>query len=256
VEAHVVPRIAAMTKPSTVRVLKLLKTVGLPESHLDARVRPLADKYPAVTLGFRTHLPENHLKLLVEGPTEAEARATLAQVEADARALLGAHVFGADDETLPGVVLSLLKQRKQWLAVAESCTGGLVSELLTDVPGASEALYGGAVTYANAAKTLWAQVPEGLLAQFGAVSEEVAAALAKGVRAAAGVQWGLSTTGIAGPGGGSEQKPVGTVFIGVAGPKGTTVQRFLFPGDRDRVRRFTAHAALDALRLALESTAA
>ncbi|MEW5742304.1 MAG: CinA family nicotinamide mononucleotide deamidase-related protein [Myxococcota bacterium] len=251
VETEVVPRIAAMAKPASVRVLRVLKTVGLPESHLDARVRPLGEKYPTLTLGFRTHLPENHLKLLVEGATEAEARATLTQVEAEARALLGAHVFGADDESLPGVVLTALKARRAWLAVAESCTGGLVCELLTSVPGASEALWGGAVTYANAAKSAWAGVPEGMVAQFGAVSEEVAAALSAGIRTAAGVEWGLSVTGIAGPGGGSEAKPVGTVFVGVAGPRGVDVRRHRFPGDREQVRRFSAHAALDALRLAL-----
>ncbi|MCC6332625.1 MAG: CinA family nicotinamide mononucleotide deamidase-related protein [Myxococcales bacterium] len=251
VDTQVVPRVAALAKPPSVRVLKVLKTVGLPESHLDARVRPLGEKYPALTLGFRTHLPENHLKLLVEAPTAAQARATLQQVETEARALLGAHVFGADEETLPGVVLAALKARRQWLAVAESCTGGLVCELLTSVPGASQALYGGAVTYANAAKTTWAGVPEGMVAQFGAVSEEVAAALASGIRAAAGVAWGLAVTGIAGPGGGSEAKPVGTVFVGVAGPPGVAVQQHRFLGDRERVRRFSAHAALDALRLAL-----
>lgn len=251
VEAHVVPRIAALAPGQPVRVLRLLKTVGLPESHLDARVQPLAAKYPAVTIGFRTHLPENHLKLLAQGATEAEARATLAAIEADARALLGDHVFAADDETMAGVVLAALKARREWLAVAESCTGGLICELLTDVPGASEALYGSAVVYANAAKSTWAQVPEGLIAQFGAVSEETARALADGIRTSAGTQWGLSTTGIAGPGGGTPTKPVGTVFIGVSSAAGTTVKKFQFPGDRERVRRFTAHAALDLLRLAL-----
>lgn len=251
VEAHVVPRIAALAPGQPVRVLRLLKTVGLPESHLDARVKPLAEKYPRVTFGFRTHLPENHLKLLAEGATEAEAKATLAAAEAEARALLGDHVFGADDETLPGVVLAALKARREWLAVAESCTGGLICQLLTDVPGASEALYGGAVAYANAAKSTWAQVPEGLIAQFGAVSEETAAALAQGVRTVAGTQWGLSTTGIAGPGGGTPTKPVGTVYIGVSSAAGTTVKRFQFHGDRERVRRFSGHAALDLLRLAL-----
>ncbi|MEW6430623.1 MAG: CinA family nicotinamide mononucleotide deamidase-related protein [Myxococcota bacterium] len=251
VEAHVVPRVAALAPGQPVRVLRLLKTVGLPESHLDARVKPLAEKYPRVTFGFRTHLPENHLKLLAEGATEAEAKATLAAAEAEARALLGDHVFGADDETLPGVVLDALKARKEWLAVAESCTGGLICQLLTDVPGASEALYGGAVAYANAAKSTWAQVPEGLIAQFGAVSEETAAALAQGVRTVAGTQWGLSTTGIAGPGGGTPTKPVGTVYIGVSSAAGTTVKRFQFHGDRERVRRFSGHAALDLLRLAL-----
>lgn len=251
VEAHVVPRIAALAPGQPVRVLRVLKTVGLPESHLDARVRPLADRYPSVTIGFRTHLPENHLKLLAEGATEAEARATLAAVEKDARALLGDHVFGADDETLPGVVLGALERRREWLAVAESCTGGLICELLTEVPGASRALYGGAVAYANAAKSRWAQVPEEFIAQFGAVSRETAGALARGIRAAAGTEWGLSATGIAGPGGGTPEKPVGTVFIGVSSAAGETVKQFHFPGDRERVRRFTAHAALDLLRLAL-----
>lgn len=251
VETQVVPRLAALAKGGPRRVLRLLKTVGLPESHLDAKVRPLADKHPAVTFGFRTHLPENHLKLLAEGPTDDAARAALAAAEADARALLGDHVFGADDETLPGVVLAALTRRREWLAVAESCTGGLVCQLLTDVPGASAALYGGAVTYANAAKTAWAQVPEGLLARFGAVSHEAAEALATGIRTAAGVSWGLATTGIAGPGGGTPEKPVGTVYVAVSSAQRTEVKKYLFPGDRDRVRRFTAHAALDLLRLAL-----
>jgi nicotinamide-nucleotide amidase len=250
VEAHVVPRVAARA-PGRLQVLRLLKTVGLPESHLDARVKPLAERYPSVTIGFRTHLPENHLKLLARGATEAEARATLAAIEAEARALLGDHVFGADDETMPGVVLQALTRRGEWLAVAESCTGGLICELLTDVPGASAALYGGAVAYANAAKTTWAGVPAALIAQHGAVSEATAAAMADGIRRVAGVQWGLGTTGIAGPGGGTPEKPVGTVFIGVASSAGTTVRRFQFHGDRERIRRFTAHAALDLLRLAL-----
>lgn len=251
VDAEVVPRILALAKPAAVRVLKVLKTVGLAESQLDARVRALGAKYPGLTLGFRTHPPENHLKLLVEGASEAEARATLAQVEAEARALLGAHVFGADDDSLPGVVLAALKARRQRLAVAESCTGGLVCELLTGVPGASEAFHGGAVTYANAAKSAWARVPEALLEQHGAVSAEVAAALATGIRDSAQVDWGASTTGIAGPGGGSEAKPAGTVFVAVAGPGGVAVQKHRFGGDRERVRRFAAHAVLDALRLAL-----
>lgn len=253
VETHVVPRIAAMTKGATVRVLKVLKTVGLPESHLDARVRPLFDKHPRVTFGFRTHAPENHLKLLAEAPTREEALAALAAAERDSRAALGATCFGADDDTLPGVVLAMLRARRERLALAESCTGGLIAALITDIAGSSDVLFGGAVTYLEAAKTLWANVPEGLLAQFGAVSAETAEAMAKGIREATHVAWGLSVTGYAGPGGGDAENPTGTVYIGVSSAKGTQVARHQFHGDRDRVRRFAAHTALDMLRRTVEA---
>lgn len=254
VETHVVPRVVALRPPSGVRRLRLLKTVGLPESHLDARVAPLHAKHPRVTFGFRTAAPENHLKLLAEGPTAAEADAALAAAEADARAVLGPHLFGADDDTLPGVVLGALRARKQTLALAESCTGGLVAELLTAVPGASDVFYGGACTYMEAAKTRWADVPEGLLAQFGAVSSECAEAMARGVRDGTGATWAVSTTGYAGPGGGDARHPVGTVLLGLAGPAGVTVERHHFHGDRERVRHFAAHAALDLLRRTLEGS--
>lgn len=250
----VVPRIAKRKGVGEVRKLALLKTVGLPESHLDERVRPLALKYPQVTFGFRTHPPENHLKLLAVGADVAQASALLEQVVAEARVVLGATCFARDDETMASVVLDALKQRKQWLAIAESCTGGLMSELLTAVPGSSEAFYGGACTYVEAAKTQWAHVPEGLLAQFGAVSEETAEAMVRGVLANTGVQWSLSTTGYAGPGGGDAENPVGTVYLGLAGPFGAKVEKHRFHGDRERVRMFAAYAALDLLRRTLEGS--
>ena len=249
---HVVPRIAARKGSTEVRKLALLKTVGLPESHLDARVKPLAAKYPQVLFGFRTHPPENHLKLLATGKDEAEAGALLEQVVTEARAILGSTCFGRDAQTLPGVVLAALKQRKQFLALAESCTGGMLAEQLTAEPGASDAFYGGACTYLEEAKTQWAGVPEGLLAQFGAVSEEAAEAMAKGVLARTGVQWAVSTTGWAGPTGGDERNPVGTVFLGLAGPFGVKVEKHRFHGDRERVRSFATATALDSLRKALE----
>ena len=249
---HVVPRIAALTGKKTFRKLALLKTVGLPESHLDARVKPLAPKFPAVNIGFRTHAPENHLKLLAEAGDEAAASRLLEEIVTEARALLGATLFARDDETMPSVVLKRLEEKKQFLSVAESCTGGLVAQLLTAVPGSSRAFYGGAVTYLEDAKTKFAQVPEGLIAQFGAVSEECAEAMATGIKSVTGAQWGLSTTGWAGPGGGDASAPVGTVFIGLAGPKGVKVERHHFHGDRERVRTFAAHAALDLVRRTLE----
>lgn len=254
VSEQVIPRLASQAGSTQVRKLAVLKTIGLPESHLDERVRPLAAKFPQVTLGFRTHPPENHLKLLATGSTEAEASALLSSAVTEARSVLGAQCFGRDAQTLSSVVLSLLKERGQALAVAESCTGGLLAEWLTSVPGASDVFYGGACTYQEAAKTKWADVPEGLLAQFGAVSPQTAEAMAKGLLSSTGVHWALSTTGWAGPGGGDEQNPVGTVYLGVAGPKGTSVERHRFHGDRLRVRTFAAATALDLLRRTLEAS--
>ncbi|MFZ5438455.1 MAG: CinA family nicotinamide mononucleotide deamidase-related protein [Myxococcota bacterium] len=251
----VVPRIAQLAGVQEHRKLALLKTVGLPESHLDERVRPLAAKHPKVLFGFRTHPPENHLKLLATGKDAAEASAVLEAVVAEARVVLGATCFGRDDETLPSVVLAALKKQRHWLATAESCTGGMIAEQLTSVPGSSDAFYGGAATYLEAAKTTWAHVPEGLLAQFGAVSAECAEAMASGVRSVTGVQWGLSTTGYAGPSGGDAENPVGTVYLAVSGPGVTKVERHRFHGDRERVRTFAAHAALDLLRRHLEGIA-
>ncbi len=249
---HVVPRIAALKASTEVRKLALLKTTGLPESHLDERVQPLAAKYPKVLFGFRTHPPENHLKLLATGETEAEASALLEQVVAEARTLLGPTCFGRDAQTLPGVVLAKLVARKEFLALAESCTGGMIAEQLTAAPGASKSFYGCACTYLDEAKTKWLGVPEGLIAQFGAVSAEAAEAMAKGVRESTGVQWSVSTTGWAGPSGGDAENPVGTVYIGIAGPDGVKVVKHRFHGDRERVRSFASTTALDLLRKRLE----
>lgn len=252
VGTHVVTRIAAMKQDTGFRRLALLKTVGLPESQLDLRVRPLQAEFSDVVFGYRTHPPENHLKLLAVGDDEAKVLARLEAVVARARALLGAHVFARDEESMASVLHAKLKGAQQRLAVAESCTGGLIAELLTAHPGISEVLYGSAVTYAEAAKTQWANVPEGLLGQYGAVSSQCAEAMASGIRSTTNSTWGLSTTGYAGPGGGDEKHPVGTVFLGVSGPSGTKVERHHFFGDRERVRSFAAWSAMDLLRRTME----
>lgn len=252
VATEVVPRIASMAGPSsTVRVLRILKTLNLPESHLDALMEPLVPRHPHITFGYRTHLPENHLKLMAEAPSRAEALNRLSAVEREARAALGDACFGADDETLPGVVLAALRVRGERLALAESCTGGMVAALVTQVPGASDVFFGATVTYAEGAKTLWAGVPEALVAQFGAVSRQCAEAMARGVREVTHSDWGLSVTGFAGPGGGTAADPAGTVYVGIVGPRASRVERRTFLGDRDRVRRFASHAALDLLRRAV-----
>ena len=146
-----------------------------------------------------------------------------------------------------------LKARGETIALAESCTGGLIAAQLSTPAGASAYLAGSAVAYHERMKELWAGVPGALLAQRRAVSREVCAAMAEGVRAAAGATWGLSVTGHAGPTGGTEADPIGTVYIGLAGQDRTEVQRHSFSGDRDRVRSFAAATALDLLRLRLLS---
>lgn len=251
VATFVVPRLAALSKRSSVTKLRVLKTMGVPESHLDAKVQPLLAKHPHVTFGYRTHAPENHLKLLVTGADERTAVATLAAAERDARDVLGAAVFGVDDETLAQVVGARLLERGLSLAVAESCTGGLISAACTDVSGASSWFPGGAATYAASAKTIWANVPSALIEAHGVVSEQVARAMATGVRTVLSASCGLSVTGYAGPSGGDAVNPVGTVFIGVATPERVFVEKHRFGGDRARVRLFAAATALDALRRAL-----
>lgn len=251
VETFVVPRIAALTNRTSVTKLRVLKTMGVPESHLDAKVQPLLAKHPNVTFGYRTHAPENHLKLLVTGSDEDAVLATLAAAERAARDVLGAAVFGVDDETLAQVVGRRLVERNLSLAVAESCTGGLISAACTEVSGASTWFPGGAATYAASAKTLWANVSSELIEAHGVVSEEVARAMATGVRTVMSASCGLSVTGYAGPTGGDAVNPVGTVFIGVATPERVFVEKHRFGGDRARVRLFAAATALDALRRAL-----
>lgn len=247
-EEAVLPRLAARLQGAPAsRVLKLF---GVPESHADQTMRPVMDD-PAnrgVRFGYRAHFPEVHLKWSVFGEG-AEARA--AAIEVAVRALFGDSVWGTGKQELAALVVERLVRRGEKVALAESCTGGMVAELLTAVPGASMVLDLGVVAYANQAKVQVVGVPEALLAAHGAVSEEVARALAEGVRRAGGATWGVGITGIAGPTGGSPEKPVGTVHLALAGPHGTTAVARHYRGDRGRVRHFAAYEALDLLRRAL-----
>lgn len=251
VEHEVLPRLAlrlAQDPHRTYRASRLVRTVGLAESHLDAQMAPLVPKHPQVVFGYRTQAPENHLKLLAEANSQAEADRALANAEAEARRVLGAYVFGVDGQTFAEVLVRLLEERGATLALAESCTGGLAAEYVTAVSGASRVFLGGVVAYANAMKTQWAEVPPGLLEAHGAVSAPVAEALAAGVRRQAGATYGVGITGIAGPTGGTPEKPVGTVFVALAGPSGGASGRYLFGKERERVRQFAAYTALDMVR--------
>ncbi len=247
-EEAVLPRLAARADGATAaRVVKLL---GVGESAADQAMRPVMDapENRGVRFGYRAHFPEVHLKWSVAGPGAA-ARADA--IEAAVRAIFGAAVWGAGKEELPTLVVGRLAARGEKVALAESCTGGLLAGLLTAVPGASAALDLGVVAYANDVKARLLGVPAALLEAHGAVSAPVARAMAEGARRAAGAAWGLGVTGIAGPTGGTPEKPVGTVHLALAGPGGTEAVARLYRGDRDRVRRAAAFDALDLLRRAL-----
>jgi nicotinamide-nucleotide amidase len=247
-EEWAIPRIAA--RLGDVPAARVLKLFGVGESHADHAMRPVMDD-PAnddVRFGFRAHWPEVHLKWTVPGP-DAQARAD--RIAASVRAVFGDAVWGEGKEELPDLVVGRLAARGERLAVAESCTGGLLAELVTRVPGASAVFDLGVVAYANEMKERIVGVPAGLLAAHGAVSEPVARSLAEGARRAGGAAWGLGVTGIAGPTGGTPEKPVGTVHLALAGRAGTSAAQRLYRGDRERIRRQAAYEALNLLRLAI-----
>jgi nicotinamide-nucleotide amidase len=251
-EGEVLPRIRAALESDSeraYRAFRLLKTVGIPESQLDAAVAPLVPQHPKVVFGFRTHAPENHLKLMATASTQAEADAALAAAEAASRQVLGKTVFGVDDEDYAMVLAKMLTEAKATLSTAESCTGGWIAQQLTSVAGSSSFFIGGAVSYSEKMKMAWVGVPSEVLARHTAVSRETAVAMAEGVRAACGTTYSLSVTGYAGPTGGTPEDPVGTVYCGLAAEgRPTHCERFSFVGDRERVRLFAASSALEMLR--------
>jgi nicotinamide-nucleotide amidase len=245
----VIPRIAA--RLGEVPASRLVKLFGVPESHADDRMRPVMDD-PAnhgVRFGYRAHWPEIHVKWSVPGP-EADARAD--RILERVRAIFGEALWGEGRVEMPELVVTRLAARRERVALAESCTGGLLAEILTGVPGASIVFDLGVVAYADSMKTALLGVPTEILVAHGAVSEPVARALAEGARRAGRAAWGLGVTGIAGPTGGSAEKPVGTVHLALAGPAGTRTLLRQYRGDRERIRRLAAFEALNLLRLAVK----
>lgn len=227
---------------------RTLRFWGLSESSLAERVSPyLAQSNP--TVAPYANKGEVKLRISAKAKTEEDALALIAPVESELRAIGGIDCYGADEDSLGSVVGQLLKQKGQTLSVAESCTGGGIGELLTASPGSSEYFWGGVIAYDNRVKSALLGVDPNLLETEGAVSKAVALQMAIGVRDRLGTDWGISVTGIAGPGGGSLEKPVGLVYVGVAGPHGTMVKAFQL-GDRGRswVRTVTICSALDLLR--------
>ncbi len=246
-EAECLPRLAKRSSGRRLRT-RTYKVVGLPESEVDRRIAPAFKKYknPETTILSVLGTIEVHLR--ASGSSDAEADALLGELGDKIELALGDHIFSSRGETLEEVVGMYLVMKQKTVAVAESCTGGLVAERLTRVPGSSSFFLGGVVCYSNELKTRLVGVPADLIAAEGAVSKPVAQALAEGVRRRTGVSIGVGITGIAGPSGGSPEKPVGSVFIALADDRSTEVRRFQFPGDRERVRTWASVAALEMIR--------
>jgi nicotinamide-nucleotide amidase len=234
---------------------RVLKITGRAESDVDAQAHPVYAKWIAQDVPISTTilavLGQIELHLTASAASRAEADAALDAAVGELQDALGPAVYSTDGRALEVVVGDLLRERKMTIAVAESCTGGLLASRLTDVPGSSDYVDRGVVCYSNLAKTELAGVPHALLSEHGAVSEPVAQAMAEGIRSRAGTNVGVGITGIAGPGGGTPEKPVGTVAVAVAVDDELRVRTFQFVGGREMVKFQAAQSALNMTRLML-----
>ncbi len=238
----------------TVVLSKVLRTTGIPESALAERIGRVEDEIAPLTLAYLPSLDGVDLRLTAWSLELAEAEARLFRAAAELKGKLGEHYYGEDGADLAAVVLDRLRRARRRLGVAESCTGGGVADRLTAIPGASEVFTGGVVAYADTVKTAVLQVPIETLRVYGAVSEETVRAMAEGAQRVFGVDCSMAVTGVAGPGGGSPDKPVGTVWLAArVGAEARALKR-VFPGDRDEIRRRAAQAVLDLLRRLLGPT--
>jgi len=242
-----VPRLGRFATGQRIKT-RAYKIVGLPESEVDQRIAPIykACQNPTTTILATPGVIEVHLS--ARAATENDAEAMLTELGDKIELALGDHVFSTKGESLEEVVGMYLVMRQKTMAVAESCTGGLVAERLTRIPGSSNFFLGGAVCYSNDLKIKLAGVPATLIEANGAVSRPVAQAMAEGIRMRTGASIGVGITGIAGPSGGSPEKPVGLVFVALADERGTQIREFRFPGSRERVRHWASQMVLEMIR--------
>lgn len=231
-----------------------LNLFGPGEPEVDALLAGIARPELGLALGICVTFPWIRITLRAEADNEAAVTELLGTAAGEVRERLNDFIFSEDGSSLDKVVANLFRNHGLKLALAESCTGGMIAKRITDIPGSSSYFIEGVVTYGNAAKMRLLGVAPELLDTKGAVSSECASAMAKGVRSAAGSDLGLAVTGIAGPDGGTEEKPVGTVFISLAAPDGCWTKRFQFHGSREEIRTLTAWTALDWLRRYLMKT--
>ncbi|UCF90956.1 MAG: nicotinamide-nucleotide amidohydrolase family protein, partial [Desulfobacterales bacterium] len=249
----VLPRLTSLQGHGRMFYLaKTLATFGLTESLTGERLAGFEDAFPGIKLGLRAKFPEIQVKLYGRGPDERQLREQLDHATQRVAQRMGNKVFSENGDAMEKIVGDLLRQKRATLALAESCTGGLIAHLLTNVPGSSDYLLFAGVTYSNQSKIKVLNVSSTTLERYGAVHEETAKEMAQGARLIAGATYGLATSGIAGPTGGTDEKPVGTVCIGLATPTGTFGHRYhLYFGSRSMHKQIFAMAALDRLRRAL-----
>lgn len=227
---------------------RVLKAAMIGESAADARIAPIYTQYKDVDTTILAHMGDIELRLSCSKPIQELAQTRVDELAGKLEDELDEFVYSSQGETLEQIVLYHLEMRGASLSVAESCTGGMVAERLTSVSGSSRSFVGGAVVYSNRLKTEFAGVDAKLIAQQGAVSEEVAVALAEGIRERCGSTLGLGITGIAGPGGGTEEKPVGLVYVAICDADGTEWVEKRFSGDRAAIRYYAGQQGLDMVR--------
>ncbi len=251
---HVLPRLATWHKDHSITTYqRVFKIFNLPETEVNRRISTL-DLSQSAMIGYYPVFPEVHLSLIIRDKQNRSAEKLFKSSCKAINTVLGDAIYGYDRDCMESVAGGLLLRAGWRLAVAESCSGGLISKKLTDIPGSSAYFLGGVVAYSNELKTIFLDVPKDLLQEHGAVSREVAEAMAAGIRSRTGADIGLSVTGIAGPDGGSAEKPVGTVFIGIATAEGNWATRFQFSGDRQQIREIAAQSGLDLVRKYLLQT--
>ena len=246
-EEHVLPVLRSSSNGVLVR-RRVLRVSGMGESAVDEVISPIYRSYPTIETSILFSRVEIEVHLAAHSDKVEDAEGVLDELSKKIFDALGNAVFAFNGETMEEVVGTMLSERNETLSVAESCTGGLIGTRITDVPGASNYFIEGAVTYANEAKIRYLGVSNETLIQHGAVSSQTAEEMAAGMRARSGTDHAISVTGIAGPDGGSDEKPVGTVYIGYNGENGSRSKKFVFPGDRELVRWRASQAALDYLR--------
>jgi nicotinamide-nucleotide amidase len=221
---------------------RVFRVVGLAESNVEERVAPALADMKEIELGYSAKMGEVEVRIISDSKSVSD------KAEERIRAALAENIYGTGDDRLEEIVVKMLTAARKTVAVAESCTGGLIANRITNVSGSSEVFISGCVTYSNESKTRLLGVRAEILKAHGAVSEEVAREMAEGVRTQAGTHFGISTTGIAGPTGGTPEKPVGLVYIGLSTPARTEVRRHMLLFDRETFKFFASQYALDALR--------
>ncbi len=252
---HCRPRLEMMLPPQVIRT-RVYRIALMPESEVDQRIAPVYTRYsnPVTTILAAPGDIQVHLR--ARSAESVEAERLLEEVGGQIEAILGERIYSRNGDPLEAALGGLLRERNETVSVAESCTGGLVGERLTAIPGSSDYFVGGFLTYCDRTKRELLGVSQVLLDDHTAVSEPVAEAMAAGARERTGATWALAVTGVAGPDGGTETNPVGTVIVGLAGPGICRSHRLRWNGDRERVRMLASQLALDVLRRALASASA